>query len=749
MDNAADGKIFVAEYGKAAGVRLRKGWPMAKVANIGSNEIQPGRMDEAPPFSHGPGNPSDLPERPSRLAEARGFDTAWAQLALFGFTISACAAAAYYPLRSGLATPIALIPGCVLIVAAALFGPLMIPMRGRLAEVRTRASAMPLVTIGVLASVVLAFWVGRALLAVYVIISLGGFWRALALLRHGGGRSYVWLLASAPVFALYLFDVVHSLNYAGLYTPEQGMLGTLNHDTTFHAAVAFLIRNFGRPSIGLDGVLPLKYHFGSHIWFAALGVLTAADPASVYGAAVPIVNAPLLVVAVAISGAAIDGARKSAGSYIVIGVGLIILSDFIDPKSYYISESYTFALIVLLLALPVLAELAQIGQSMKSTVSNFAIAIAIVPLLALLKISVGFLWTAALVWLAIRRLGFSWRGVVIGGAALASLAMISSVAAPGRANFPGVSSALIIPFYYFRYFPYLSSFSSLLAPAVLLLSQTKRFGGEGLHAAFVHRSDVMLEVTIVVTLLGLAPPLLGIPQDSSVYYFLNVGQWFAMGVLTARLSPNLLWSAIGAVRAGPAFALFVVFAALQWALYPAVYQTMSDLAIAADRKVDGKLLDGRSTTTYFLDTLRREHVLWGSDFRAALAASAGAGIIQAVRAAAPAPQRDLAIFIPPSNADYWNLHKTCNDKHNVQVALTGQPSLLGGPPSSSGCPIDAHTAVYGASFMSRVVTDADLCAHARDRGMRRVFVLEESRPSPQNRILDCKAEGGGGTGDGG
>jgi hypothetical protein len=164
MDNVADGKIFVAEYGKATGVRPRKGWPMAKAANIDSNEIQPG------------------------LAEARRFDTAWAQVALFGFTISACGAAAYYPLRSGLETPIALIPGCVLIVAAALFGPLMIPMRGRLAEVRTRASAMPLATIGLLASVVLAFWADRSLLAAYVLISLGGLWRALALLRHGGGR---------------------------------------------------------------------------------------------------------------------------------------------------------------------------------------------------------------------------------------------------------------------------------------------------------------------------------------------------------------------------------------------------------------------------------------------------------------------------------------------------------------------------------------------------------------------------------
>jgi hypothetical protein len=719
---------------------------LAKAVATDSIDVQLGQL--AQPLPNGRGNPPDRLTEPNRLAEAQRFDTIWAQLALFGLTISLCSAVDFYPLRAGLTTPIELVPGCVLVVAAALFGPLLIPRRGVLAEVHVRASVMPLVVIGVLASVVLSFWIGRSLMIVYLVTSLVGIGRLPALLRNGDRRSYFWLLASAAIFSAYLFNVVHSLKYAGLYTPEQNLLGTLNHDTTFHTAIAFLIRNFGRPSIGLDGVLPLKYHFGSHIWFAALSALTAADPASVYGAAVPIVNAPLLVAAVTICGATIDGARKSAGSYILAGVGLIILSDFIDPKSYYISESYTFGLIGLLLCLPVLAKLAKVDSSTQFTAPCFAIAIAAVPLLALLKISVGVLWTAALVWLAIRRFGFSSRGLVVGGAALASLTLISFVASPGRSNFPGLNDALIIPFYYFRIFPYLSSYSSLFLPLALLLSQTKKFGGDGLRATFVRRSDVMLEVTIVVTLLGLIPPLLGIPQDSAVYYFLNVGQWIAMGIATARLSPDWLWRAIGAVRAGPAFALFVVFVGLQLTLNPGVFPMMSDLAIAADQKVDGRLLAGRSPAGYFSDTLWREHALWGSDFRAALAASAGSGIVQAVRAVAPTPQRDLAVFIPPNNADYWTLHKNCLDRHNVQVALTGQPSLLGGPPLSSGCPIDAHTAVYGANFMTRVMADADLCAHALDRGVERVLILEDSRPSPRNRVLDCKAHGDGAIGGG-
>jgi hypothetical protein len=686
---------------------------------------------------------SDLPVGRIRLAEAPQFDLTWARIALFGVTTSACTAITWTLLRSGLPTSPGLPSGCVLIVAAALLGPLLIPMRGGLVATQTRAPIMSLAVVAVTASLVLALWLGRALLPVYALIALGGLRRASTLLRNCDDASFRWTFASAAVFSIYLFNTVLGLNYAGVYTPEQSLLGTLNHDTTFHAAIAFLIRNFGTPSIGVDGVLPLKYHFGSHFWFAALSAMTSADPTSVYGAAVPIVAAPLLVVAAPICGASIDGGRKSPGSYIIIGVGLIFLSDLIDQKSYYISESYTSALVVLLLALPILASLAQTGESSKSAALHFAIAIVLLPNLAILKVSVGVLWTAALVWLAIRRLGLSWRAAAASGTALLVLATTMSVASPGRSNFPGLNNDLIIPFYYFRYFPSLSSYSSLFLPTMLALSQVKRFGGYGLRATFVNRSDLMLEVTIIVTLLGLGPPLLGIPQDSSVYYFMNVSQWFAIGLLTARLQPAIIWRSINVLSPGLTFAVFAASVFLQLTVFsPGVYATMRNLLIAADDKAQEKLLAGRSPVAYFIDTLSREHVLWGSDFRGVLATSAGSEVIRAVRAAAPTPERDLAVFIPPDNLGYWTLHKTCNDKHNVQVSLTGQPSLLGGPPASLACPIDAHTVIYGTNFLARAITDSDLCSHARDRSIRRVLVLEESRITPRNRILDCTVRAG-------
>ena len=199
-----------------------------------------------------------------------------------------------------------------------------------------------------------AFCLGKQESFFSAVVAVLGLGRAFGL--AGGSRRPVAFGILSFVVAAYLFIVVHNLGYAGILSPEQSLLGLLNHDTRFHAAIAFIIENFGRPSIAVDGLLPLKYHFGSHYWFAALSIMTDAEPAASYGAAVPIVAAPLLLTATILCGLAADRGIKPVTHYLAFGIALVFLADSLDIKSYYISESYTFALIALLLLLPVLAN---------------------------------------------------------------------------------------------------------------------------------------------------------------------------------------------------------------------------------------------------------------------------------------------------------------------------------------------------------------------------------------------------------
>ena len=350
---------------------------------------------------------------PSRLTASSTFDSLWAQLALIGITISFCNAIVYYPLRLGLYTPVLLVPSCFLIVSAALLAPLLLPLRGWGADRNFRCVAMPLLSFLVLSGVLLAFVLRGYLLLVYMLIFLAGARRALQHLRTEGWLAFFFCVAVGCVAGLYLFSLVQSLNYAGLYTPEQSLLGTLNHDTTFHTSIAFMIQNFGVPSTAIDGIIPIKYHFGSHFWFAALGQLASSEPLFSYGAGVPIVLAPMVVIALLCSAVSIDRGRKPLAAYLLVGFGLVFLSDLIGGHAYYISESYSCALIGLLMLLPLLAFVADEPQlpPAQATIA-LAIAVAMIPLLLVLKISVGALWTAALGWIILRRYGFSMRGTL-------------------------------------------------------------------------------------------------------------------------------------------------------------------------------------------------------------------------------------------------------------------------------------------------------------------------------------------------
>ena len=667
------------------------------------------------------------------------FDALWAQIALTGMVICFCNAIVYYPLRLGLYTPPLLVPSCFLVFAAALLGPLLLPARGIFSDSRLRITAMPLASLLLLAGLMLAFLLGRSLLAVYLIIAAAGAWRAVQVLKGESPLQLGFCLIAGLVVGLYLFCTVQSLNSAGLYTPEQSLLGTLNHDTSFHTAITYTIQNFGVPSTALDGIVPIKYHFGSHFWFAALGKMAVSKPQFSYGAGVPIVLAPMLLMALLLSATALDGGRKQFVGYLIAGLGIIFLSDLIGWNSYYISEAYGFGLIGLLLVLPLLAFVADGALSKNVTLALIA-ALAAIPLLFVLKVSVGALWAGALGWVVLRRFGLSARGMAACAAAGVLLIAVALVLAPSVHDYRATDSHLIVPFYFFRLFP-AAGLACFLIPCVLLFSKTRLYGGHGLRATFADKSDLMFEAAMAVTIAGAIPPLLGTPQDSALWYFLNVAQWIAMALLVARYAPagadlsqkTMLARALPLVVAAGLGALTLV---------TGVYKQVTSIVIAADEKAGGQLLRGQGALRYFRQSMAHEHVLWGAAFRQVLADGAGGQLIQAVQREFSVADRTEAVFIPSENKAFWTLFSgpRCLDKYNTQVSMTGQPSLLGGPPLSYQCGLDAYTAEYGTHFESRDISDADLCAHARARGIRRVLIFAQSEPGARNRVLECTAK---------
>jgi hypothetical protein len=369
------------------------------------------------------------------------------------------------------------------------------------------------------------------------------------------------------------------------------------------------------------------------------------------------------------------------------------------------------------------------------------VAIVAIPLLCSLKVSVGILWTVSLGWVTLRRHGFAPRTVIIGLGCLAAILFAFATFAPAPNDYQRASSSLIVPFYYLRVYPELGSLASLLFPACLLLLRLRKSGSA---AAFISgRSDLMTEAILIVAVVGAMPAMLGIPQDSSVWYFLNVCQWYAIGLIPASITQDDVRSLFaGARRASlfdPLMAVlgFVVIAQLLRAMTPTFFPAISEVVRSADHETGGALLHGRSVSRYMMDTLKAERALYGADFRDALTKSYGTRLIDTVRNTPGSDRPDFAVFIPPSNTRFWELHAICRDRHNVQVALTGRISLLGGPPASYNCPRDAYATPYGPDFNSKDISDQELCVHAKERGIGRVLILNDATDSTRNRVLSC------------
>ena len=669
------------------------------------------------------------------------FDARWATIALFGTLVSAFSALAFIAFRLGLATSYCAVFAATAILAASTFAPLLLPRRGIFSDLNLRAIVYPLISFLVLASVLLAFWLGQALLPVYPVLALCGMARAFFVRQHPRIHGWIALFGTAGVTAAYLFIFVNNLGYVGVYAPEQGLLGLLNHDTRFHTAITFLIQNFGTPSLGVDGMLPLKYHVGSHVWFAAFGLLAGVEPLWSYAACVLLLTVPGLLAALIFSGLAIDLGEKPAAHYLIMGLALLLLSDAIGWNSYYISETYTFGLIGLLLSLPLLMMLTKKDGTAAWSRIGFATAVLLIPLLMSLKISVGVLWGAGVGWIALRRFGMRVPAVLVGMGCLAGLLIGLKFFSPGTSDYVYTSGALIAPFYILREFPHVKVFSSFVFPLCLVLLALSA-AQSWIRALIKDGVELPVETVAVVTIIGALPPFLGIPQDSAVWYFLNVGQWPAMALLIGRVSPadfvecRRHLNATKLARPLALIALFLLAIPFVESIKPAFQKTAGDIVRAADQQ-NGNFLKNRLATRYFLDTFSAEHTLFGSDFRKALPLSTGAQLIAAVRASTGAARSDLAVFIPPGNTLFWTFQEKCLEKHNVQPALTGQPSLLGAPPKEYGCIKDAYQADYGKDIDSRGMSDAELCERAAKRNIRGVLVLESLHNLESNRILSC------------
>lgn len=113
--------------------------------------------------------------------------------------------------------------------------------------------------------------------------------------KENAVQDVLLILGIAGFFACWVGPVCWVFGYLKPYIIEGwAVVGTDRSDTPFHLAIAQMLKTYGVPSTGLDGIPAMNYHWGSHWFFAQLSNLLHLPVTVIYQLCYPAIIAPLL-----------------------------------------------------------------------------------------------------------------------------------------------------------------------------------------------------------------------------------------------------------------------------------------------------------------------------------------------------------------------------------------------------------------------------------------------------------------------
>lgn len=571
-----------------------------------------------------------------------------------------------------------------------------------------------LVTVMLLGAFDLPSWLVSAPVTVAVIVLLAKRCRHDCCARP---RSVAILIVASLALASLYFLVINAMGLPSVFLPERLLAGQAYPDSFYHTAISEILVHYGVLGTALDGIVPIRYHAFSHLLFGLLAKGVHLNAAHGYYLAMQIVVLPLLLFSLSLAVLVFEGGRSHSApaAAILLAVPLTILAlvDLVDLSSYLDSESYAVGVCLLLAGLPLLRTIA--GSNEKSVNGAASLAMAYAILLSTAKISVGAIWTIAVIILLVRAKRISFTGWI---AVFGLLAIHAFVVIRYTLPNDNVATAGVGLLDFVMQFPMVAGVNFLIIGM----------------AAFFHirdwrknRDRPWQEVSLVIFATSIGPALFLRIEGGAVYYFLNIGTWVAIASLSARL--------VGALE-GTKYSLPVavcvgicVLCALGSGQKLRAYQGLKEhrQALIASSEPD--------IATHFAHYLLADPRALRA-VREASEKSVGARIGLLLDKVGIKPGEDIGVFVAPSFHRFWHLAPQCNVASFLIPSFYGVPLLEGLPPREEHCDLGT---VYGYRFYepdsrSRITGDAQLCEHALRRGLKHIAILEGVDAV---RKLDC------------
>ncbi|MEO8192546.1 MAG: hypothetical protein ABI681_01765 [Gemmatimonadales bacterium] len=586
-------------------------------------------------------------------------------------------------------------------------------------------------------------------------------------LRSVSLRHALAIPAGSALFSVWTGGVVWGRIYKSPIFLEMLITdGIVHHDGVTLAALGNMLRTYHVPSMGLDGIPYMAYHWGSPWLFAQIANAAGLSLTEVYHLAFPVMMIPFFfggLIAFAIQMRGSDVTRDPVFWILflaaTVGVMPITGTDAVGvwTSNVVISESYTVGMAVGLLLLATTVSFwrnrakSLLGGSIRWW--DFAFMLLVLPagLVALgyLKISLMVLGFLAAAYGALRAGAFRRPPLVIIGIMTAALV----VSVYGRVSLPAHREGMVAldfmksfvappwwPFFFLFQF-----FWSLLYVVLRLRSEDARNVGDVVAAAKAGRI-LDVELVTLLAIVGVIPGLILHIDGGSAFYFSDVQRWVSVGLLLAgahTLVPRFRgwrWSELRTIGV----ALLAVPLVISM-MRNATHWTARMLRANAATRVQLYDAAGVKRGPPVIRILPRlmNHDILEAGLRLSPNYKPVEGLLEISRMPL-AEKRRTAVFVPQSEVRYWQMLRrpgACTFSSYVVPSLTGMSMVDGMPPV--GCKLSRY---YGLSlYRPRVqpqlpgdTTSAALCGRAVKEGFERVLMLRfDSAGTVSRKPIDC------------
>jgi hypothetical protein len=423
-----------------------------------------------------------------------------------------------------------------------------------------------LLTIGLLAVLTFAGWIStNGIYLLYFLLPLGVLlffcqfartlrtperesrwsWLAAVLLGSGIAATCWNGRHLSPLF----FEMLSSGEFSGTADFGKGI------DTLFHLSIAQMIKTYGVATIGIDGLIPIKYHYGSHFVLAQFSRLMDMHPLLTYQISYPVIFYPVFIKIFLLTSLQVrkcldlDFSTFSPPSWVVL---LVLIFGYVpymllnkvglNLETVWVSESYLFSLIVLFCLISV-----SIGFWEQATAKGQPRMLPVTLLYALtlliLFTIIGFFKASTMaVLLAVVAYMFLrlkvYRNFLLGTWTLLTALIFTLVVfqvtsirqTPSQTFFYSISQfvsvhwLLFIPGYYLLTGVTIGFFLAVLATST-----------QGLKERFFKNKLLLAEILCISSLAGFGSLTIFGMEGGSSFYFSEVQYWMAASLLLALM----------------------------------------------------------------------------------------------------------------------------------------------------------------------------------------------------------------------